>query len=968
MEKSKIVGFLFLLCKIGFEAINKMNNPLQDAILNGLYDSAYPGHELLTPKLLQNTPNDKIWLTLRSELLHCQSFTWAVAFITQDMLVPFKAIMADLAGKNVSGTLITGDYLAFNNPQVFRELLKIKNLTVKIAQKDFHAKGYFFEHKGWQTIVIGSANFTRAAMLSNYEWALKLSSKNNAALTNQIAGEIKKLCKNSYPLTIKWVENYECHWKKPTVPLNESAHFDHVIEPNQMQKDALKELHNLIKSGQKRGLIVSATGTGKTYLGAFAVKAFKPRKFLYVVHREQIAQKALASFYQIIGGNYRDFGLLTGHKQQLECRYIFATIQTLSRPEMLASLNDDEFDYILIDEAHRAAAASYQRIFTKFKPQFWLGMTATPERMDDKDVYQLFDYNLAYEIRLRRALEEKMLTPFHYVGVADYEQDGETINETANLSRLLAPKRVAYILEQLNYYGYCGDSPKGLVFCSRQDEARELARIFSKKKHPAIALTNTDSETRRTAVVKKLEQGEIEYIVTVDLFNEGIDIPALNQIVMLRNTQSSIVFIQQLGRGLRKYPGKDYVTVIDFIGNYKNNYLIPIALNQDFSRDQDKLREESTLPGIIDVSTINFSQIASNKILESLDRIKLDSIKELRQSYQQLKEKLGRPPLLLDFYHYGSTSPIVFANNHQLANYGSFLTKMGESVILNESENAILSFVTKELLNGKRPHELLLLQELFEKGHISQAEFEQALSQNGAYVNEAVLSSVMAILSLTFFDIKQGKTTKKVLYGDQALVEQPDLFSYALTPTLQQQLHENLTFRKLFKDAIDTGLALSKSYNPKQQFTLYQQYDRKDVCRLLNWPKDVSAPMYGYRVDKEETPIFITYKNDAAHKRSAFYNNTLENGCSLRWYTRTPRHLDSAEVTRLLNTAKMKLHLFVKSSNAVGKQFFYLGQVDIQRDSIKEELLGPKKKPVVGMNLILRQPLPIKMYELLFGE
>ncbi|MCO6530467.1 DUF3427 domain-containing protein, partial [Lactobacillus sp.] len=218
-------------------------------------------------------------------------------------------------------------------------------------------------------------------------------------------------------------------------------------------------------------------------------------------------------------------------------------------------------------------------------------------------------------------------------------------------------------------------------------------------------------------------------------------------------------------------------------------------------------------------------------------------IKELRQSYQQLKEKIGRPPLLLDFYRYGSTSPIVFANNHQLANYGSFLTKMGESIILNRSENAILSFVTKELLNGKRPHELLLLQELLERRQISQVEFEQSLSRNGAYINAAVLNSVMAILSLTFFDIKQGKTTKKVLYGGQALIEQPDLFSYALTPKLQQQLHGNLTFKKLFKDAIDTGLALSKSYNPEQQFTLYQQYDRKDVCRLLNWPKDVSAPM-----------------------------------------------------------------------------------------------------------------------------
>ena len=946
-----------------------MNEPLQDAILNGLYDPSYPGHELLGPKLLQNNKQENIWLTLRQELLSCQSFTWAVAFITQDMLVPFKVVMADLAKRNITGTLITGDYLGFNNPKVFRELLKIPNLSVKITSKNgFHAKGYLFEHKDWQTLVIGSANFTRAALLSNCEWALKISSKNNATLTVQIAQQLHELKRNSMPLSESWIAEYEQNWVKPQArsqtQLNEKAK----IVPNEMQKEALHELKGLIASGQKRGLVVSATGTGKTYLGAFAVKDFKPHKFLYVVHREQIAKKALKSFHQVIGGESSDYGLLTGHKHQLDCKYVFATVQTLSQPEVLASLEATTFDYILIDEAHRAAAPSYQRIFAKFKPQFWLGMTATPERMDDQDVYRLFDYNLAYEIRLREALEEKMLAPFHYVGVEDYEVDGATIDETTNLRRLLAPERVDYVLKQLDYYGYCGSQAKGLVFCSRQEEARKLAQAFSERKHPAVALTNEDSEKRRLQVVNQLEQGKINYIITVDLFNEGIDIPALNQIIMLRNTQSSIVFIQQLGRGLRKYPGKDYVTVIDFIGNYKNNYLIPIALNQDDSRSQDKAREESMLPSFIDVSTINFSQIASAQILASLDKIKLDSIKELRESYQELAQKIGRPPLLFDFYRYGSTSPLVFANNHSLGHYGEFLAKMGEPIKLNGYESAVLSFVTKELLNGKRPHELLLLQLLLEKDQVSQEEFEQALHDYGAYTNEKVLTSVENILSLSFFDIKQGKTTKKEQYGGQPLIVKIDLFDYSLAPILAQSLNQNETFRKLFRDVIKTGLALNQDYDNQKQFTLYQQYDRKDVCRLLNWPLDVSAPMYGYRVDEHETPIFITYQKDSSKKRNALYHNTLEDGRCLRWYTRSPRHLKSDEVQRLLNTPQMKLLLFVKKSDAIGKQFYYLGQVDIQKNTVKEELLGPKKKAAVGMNLLLEKPLSTKMYELLFDE
>ena len=946
-----------------------MNEPLQDAILNGLYDPIYPGHELLGPKLLQNNKQENIWLTLRQELLSCQSFTWAVAFITQDMLVPFKVVMADLAKRNITGTLITGDYLGFNNPKVFRELLKIPNLSVKITSKNgFHAKGYLFEHEDWQTLVIGSANFTRAALLSNCEWALKISSKNNATLTVQIAQQLHELKRNSMPLSESWIAEYEQNWVKPQsqsgAQLNEKAK----IVPNEMQKEALHELKELIDSGQKRGLVVSATGTGKTYLGAFAVKDFKPHKFLYVVHREQIAKKALKSFYQVIGGQSSDYGLLTGHKHQIDCKYVFATVQTLSQTDILDSLEATTFDYILIDEAHRAAAPSYQRIFAKFKPQFWLGMTATPERMDDLDVYRLFDYNLAYEIRLREALEEKMLAPFHYVGVEDYEVDGATIDETTNLRRLLAPERVDYVLKQLDYYGYCGSQAKGLVFCSRQEEARKLAQAFSERKHPAVALTNEDSEKRRLQVVNQLEQGKIDYIITVDLFNEGIDIPALNQIIMLRNTQSSIVFIQQLGRGLRKYPGKDYVTIIDFIGNYKNNYLIPIALNQDDSRSQDKAREESMLPSFIDVSTINFSQIASAQILASLDKIKLDSIKELRESYQELAQKIGRPPLLFDFYRYGSTSPMVFANNHSLKHYGDFLIKMGEPVKLSDYEDGVLSFVTKELLNGKRPHELILLQLLLKKYQVSQEEFEQVLHDYGAYVNEKVLTSVEDILSLNFFDIKQGKTTKKDQYGGQPLIVKIDLFDYSLAPILAQSLTQNETFRKLFRDVIKTGLALNQDYDNHKQFTLYQQYDRKDVCRLLNWPKDVSAPMYGYRVDENETPIFITYQKDSSKKRNALYHNTLEDGRCLRWYTRSPRHLESDEVQRLLNTPQMKLLLFVKKSDAIGKQFYYLGQVDIQKDTVKEELLGPKKKAAVGMNLLLEKPLSTKMYELLFDE
>lgn len=941
---------------------------IKNAILNGLYDRNYQGHQQLTPRLIGNQ-DGTIWEMLRYELMNCKSFTWAVAFITSDMLTPLKVVLADLARHGICGTLITSNYLGFNSPQMFAELLKIPNLKVMVTTvTGFHTKGYFFTHDDYSTALIGSANFTRAALLQNHETMLKVTSSKNSTLFSQITTGVSHLQSESHPLTKEWIANYAKNWQPPKAN-NDLKQSSQKIIPNQMQRTALGEIQGLINRGAHRGLVISATGTGKTYLGAFAVKENQPQKFLYVVHREQVARKAMQSFSRVIGGPQKNFGLISSQHHDFSPRYLFATVQTLSQKKILEKLSPKMFDFILVDEAHRAAAPSCQRLMNHFKPKFWLGMTATPDRMDNQDVYGIFDYHIAYEIRLRDALSNDMLVPFHYVGVQDYEANGEVIDETTNLKRLVASERVKYVLKQLEYYGYCGRQPRGLVFCSRQAEAHEIAKQFTALSHPAIALTNQDSDYQRREAVKRLENGELEYLITVDLFNEGVDIPSLNQIVMLRNTESRIIFLQQLGRGLRKYPGKDYVTVVDFIGNYKHNYMIPLALNDDSSRDQDQARREVQLPQNIGVSTINFSQVASERILTSLEKTKLDSIAELRRAYRELEQRLGRGPLLIDFLQANSVSPVVFARNKLLDNYGSFLVKMGEKVKLNQYENQVLTFITKELLSGKRAHELILLS-LLKDQEVTKKQLINALEQNNCYVNEAVLRSLTDILSLRFFDVKAGKRTKKQQYGDQSIVKVNQEI-YRLNSQIKDSLNQNSDFRRLFVDVVKTGLALSKEYDQRQQFTLYQQYDRKDVCRLLNWPLDVSAPMYGYRVAENECPIFITYHKKSPKQRNAIYDNQLQDGRSLRWYTRSPRHLSSAEVQRLLagvDTGRQseKLHLFVKRSDAVGKQFYYLGTAMIDPASVREELLGEKKKAAVGMNLVLEHPLPTAMTKVLF--
>lgn len=943
-----------------------MDSFLKDAILNGLFDKSYSGYDSLSPRLLSNGPESNLWQVIKEQLQNCCSFVWSVAFITEDMLVPLKQIMADLNAKGVQGKLFTGTYLSFNSPKTFQELQKIPNLQVNIVQDTgFHAKGFFFEKKETANLIIGSANFTRNAMLKNKEWSIQLSLGKRSALYQQLKAELTHLASNSLPLTVNWLADYRQQWTKPALAENKK-NISREIVPNLMQKNALHELQQLISRGGKRGLIVSATGTGKTYLSAFAARNYQPQHFLYIVHREQITRKTLRSFKNVLPGLAKDFGLLSGSKKQGDRRYVFATIQTLAQDAVLHKFKPQHFDYIVIDEAHRAAAASYQKVLSYFKPKFCLGMTATPERMDNLNVYQIFDYNLVYEISLREALVNQMLVPFHFVGVQDYVAGNTVITDTSQLSKLTASARVHYVLRQIDYYGYCGQQAKGIVFCSRQKEAQSLAQQFSRLGHLAIALTNQSSQQRRLQAIKQLKEGKLEYIITVDLFNEGVDIPELNQIIMLRNTKSSIVFTQQLGRGLRKYPGKSFVTVLDFIGNYRNNYLIPLALNGDRSGLKDQARQETLLATNIGLSTINFSRVASEQILRSLERVKLDGMRQLKQNFTTLRQKIGRTPLLFDFYRYDSISPLAFVREPRLGNYYDFLRLMDTKIQLNSYEDQVLSFITKELTPGKRIHELLLLQMLLQnQGQISLTAFEQRLKQQGAYFSRQLLHSVLNFLSLDFFTQKNGPSKKQIEYGKLPIIS-ANLLTCSWTKKMQQAL-ANSDFRQLLSDAVKMGLALNQQYDNSTPFTKYAQYTREEVCHLLNWPQDVSAPMYGYRTQNKQTPIFITYQKINQKRRNALYRNELSDGRRLHWYTRSPRHLDSAEVQKLL-AADNQIFLFVKRSDAAGKDFYYLGPAQIDRQSVQEEKLGLKKKPVVGMDLVLDYSLNKHMYDILFAN
>jgi len=350
------------------------------------------------------------------------------------------------------------------------------------------------------------------------------------------------------------------------------------IKPNKMQRSFIENFEKLCNQDNK-GLLISATGTGKTFAAAFAMKSINAKRLLFIVHREQIARQALETFKAIFGTS-RSYGLLTGKEKNIEADFIFTTVQTMSKENIFKSFNDTHFGEIIIDEVHRAGADSYLRLMDYFKPTFYLGMTASPDRTDSFNIYELFNNNIVYEVRLKEAMENSLLCPFHYFGISDLEVDGKVIDELSDFSNLVSSERVEHVISKINYYGYSGDRVKGLVFCSSKQEAKVLSEEFNRRGYNTTSLTGEDSQERREQEIAKLvaNNGDmLDYIFTVDIFNEGIDIPEVNQVIMLRPTQSSIIFIQQLGRGLRKSANKEFVVIIDFIANYKNNFLAKMS-------------------------------------------------------------------------------------------------------------------------------------------------------------------------------------------------------------------------------------------------------------------------------------------------------------------------------------------------------------------------------------------------------
>lgn len=943
----------------------------------GFLDSSQPSEQVFHPLLVSNVGTNTMLKAVRDELRRSQSFVFSVAFITPGAIALLKQALIDFRG---SGKIITSTYLGFNSPAAFRELLNLGGVDVYLhhgPSGGFHAKGYIFDQDHSITAIIGSSNLTQTALLRNHEWNLRFSALPDGDIVQQLRLAVAGQLDESSPLTLEWINRYEEAYVAPPSatpiapdPVAMLNAFGQ-IHPNTMQREALAEIQKVREAGETRAVVISATGTGKTILSALDVRSVNPKRMLFIVHREQILDRAIEEFKRVLQADPSDFGKFVGQQRDLDRRYVFATIQSLSRPENLQEIKPDQFDYVLIDEVHRAGAGSYRRVIDHLRPAFLMGMTATPERTDDFNVFELFDFNVPYEIRLQKALEDDMLAPFHYYGVTDFQtESGDVIDDAAQLSRLVAHERVNHLIDTITTYGHAGVPVRGLLFCSRKEEARELSNLLNGravhgKSLRTRALTGDDSIATRELVVEELERGDLDYIVTVDVFNEGIDIPSVNQVIMLRQTQSSIVFTQQLGRGLRKAAGKEHLIVIDFIGNYTNNYLIPIALFGDNSLNKDSIRKKiidaQEAGAISGLSSVNFDAISRERIFRSLADTKLDSMQNLKRTFVELENRLGRPPKLMDFARFDTADPVVVACAR--GNYWRFLQAAKRSATdPTRAEDAVLTFLSNELLNGKRPHELLLLRELLRKAEVSELAYREELIKEGCLVDRGVLRSVARVLSLEFFT-----EAERLKYGGLPLATLVE-GRFRLNGELQSSLAANPQFRDHVDDLIATGLFLARHrYQWSGALEVGRRYSRKDACRLLNWDSNEQSTIYGYKVDftSNSCPIFITYHKDDEVSASTRYGDEFISESALRWFTRSRRTLRSGEVQAIVEN-RLPLHLFAKKDDAEGTEFYYLGRA---RSSNAEQQKMPDGNggalDVVTMTLGMESPIEASLYEYL---
>lgn len=606
--------------------------------------------------------------------------------------------------------ILTGNYLGITQPSALYQIKRKLGNQIDLRfynekNRSFHPKSYIFHYEDYSEIYIGSSNISRSALTSGIEWNYRFRSTTDPESYDKFYETFEDLFQNhSIAIDDEELRKYSKNWHKPAVSKDlerydaesEDEKVKELFEPRGAQIEALCTLEHTRAEGARRALISAATGVGKTYLAAFDSEKYK--RVLFVAHKEEILRQAANSFQNVRKSD--DYGFFDGNEKCKDKSVIFASVATLGKSEYLNEtyFSKDYFDYVVIDEFHHAVNDQYMRIVEYFKPQFLLGLTATPERMDGRNIYEICDYNVPYEISLKDAINKGMLVPFHYYGIfdkTDYSQlhqvRGKYDDRELNKTYIGNERRYELIYKNYCKYG----SKRALGFCCSKEHAKDMAKEFCRRDIPSVAVysdAHGEYTEERSIAIQKLMQGEIRVIFSVDMFNEGVDIPAVDMVMFLRPTESPIVFLQQLGRGLRKSMGKEYLNVLDFIGNYEKAGRVRFLLTgKTFS--ETKTYNPADRSDFPDDCMIDFD-LELIDLFAEMDKRTLRVKDCIRGEYYRVKNLLDKSPSRLELFTYMDDDVYQLAMQHSKENPFNFYLDYKKN--LNE-----LSEEEKEFLQGE---------------------------------------------------------------------------------------------------------------------------------------------------------------------------------------------------------------------------------------------------------------------------
>ena len=765
-----------------------------------------------------------------------------------DIIVSFlmesgvRMILKDLKAaldRGVQVRILTGNYLGITQPSALCLIKKELGNRVDLRfyndkERSFHPKSYIFHYKNVGEIYIGSSNISRSALTSGIEWNYRFNSLDDKKNFSLFYDTFLDLFENhSLVIDDNELTRYSKNWHKPAVSKdlakydnledNEDTKVEVLFQPRGAQIEALYALEDSRLEGVTKGLVQAATGVGKTYLAAF--DSAKYERVLFVAHREEILKQATISFRNVRHSD--DYGFFCGKQKDTDKAVILASVATLGRSEYLTEdfFAPDYFDYVIIDEFHHAVNEQYQRIVEYFKPQFLLGLTATPERMDGKNIYEICDYNVPYEISLKEAINKGMLVPFHYYGIydeTDYSSlhlvkgryDEKELNETyiGNIKR--------YDLIYKYYMKY--RSKRALGFCCSRQHAEEMAKEFCKRGIEAVAVySNADGEFSedRDKAIEKLKKQEIKVIFSVDMFNEGVDIATLDMVMFLRPTESPIVFLQQLGRGLRTSKGKEYLNVLDFIGNYEKAGRAPLLLSggNDLGEKSAYNYADIEYP---DDCIVDFDMKLID-LFKELDK-KLLSVKErIKQEFYRVKEILdSKVPSRIELFTYMDDDIYQYCIKHAKENpfrrYMEFLNEMQE---LSVDEEVVYSGIGREFLSliettdMQKVYKMPILYSFYNDGDIRLAVKDEDvlaawkkffdngtnwkdLSADASYADYQVMTDKQHLSKAKSMPIKFLKASGKGFFIEK------DGYAIAIRDDLDEIIR-NDAFKKHMKDILD---------------------------------------------------------------------------------------------------------------------------------------------------------------------